>query len=872
MEESRGRAVRRMNKIKNQGVVNRIADKTRKAGKGRNIIAVLAIALTTVLFTTLFTVGGSIVEKQQEATMRQVGGSAHAGFKYLTQDEYDIVKKDKELKEVSCRIVVADAVNKELLKLRTEVSFYEDLDAKFSFCYPEAGHMPEKEDEIVTSDLVLEKLGVPKRIGEKVSLELKINNNEPVKKTFTLCGYFKGDTIAKSQIALVSEEYARKAAPAPKTSAMKTAVDSSDYAGRIMADFNFKSSFHLEEQARDLAKRCGFPEDVDTGLNWAYAGSEIDTGTAVLLLVILFVILASGYLIIYNIFYINVYHDIRYYGLLKTIGTTGRQLRRMVRRQAYMLSLYGIPVGILLGTAVGKLLLPVVMGELVFSRTADTEVVLNVWVFAGAAAFSFVTVLISCIKPCRIASKVSPIEAVRFTEGQSGTAGKRKPKKTRRVSPGAMAFQNIKRNRKKIVIVVASLSMALVMLNSIYSLVRGFDMDKFVSSMTVSDFSVADATLDNLSVDYESIVTDGVTKEFLEALHKQKGVEDVGNIYLKEIEPVFTDEAYALVEERIFENPAVKKDFDEMMQMAGDDAPGMDDYREKRMIDGKVYGIGKMVMERLENPEGELDWEKFSTGKYVIATRYGHDDEGGVNYFEPGDKVTVSNEAGETREYEVLAAADMPYACGIQHFGLFDCNFILPEEEYLDLMGDQQPMRTIFNVKKAQEEKMEQWMADYCENVNKDLTYTSKASIVAQFDSQKNMYALVGGLLAFILALIGILNFINTMVTSVLSRKQEFAMMEAVGMTGGQLKSMLCFEGGYYALYTIICAIILSVLISVTAVKNLGEGFFFFTWKLTVTPVLLCIPAIMVVVLCVPVVCYQRIGKISVVERMRRSE
>ncbi len=389
--------------------------------------------------------------------------------------------------------------------------------------------------------------------------------------------------------------------------------------------------------------------------------------------------------------------------------------------------------------------------------------------------------------------------------------------------------------------------------------------------MTVSDFSVADATLDNLSVDYQSIVTDGVTKEFLEALGKQKGVEDVGNIYLKEIEPTFTDEAYALIEERIFENPEAEKDFNALMG-AGEDAPSFDDYREQRWVDGKVYGVGRMVMEKLENPEGELDWEKFNSGKYVIASRYRVSDEKSINYFEPGEQVTVSNEAGETREYEVLAVAEMPYACGLQHFGLFDCDYILPEGEYLDLMGEQQPMRTIFNVEKEQEENMEKWMEDYCENVNPDLTYTSKASIVDQFDSYKNMYALVGGLLAFILAMIGILNFINTMVTSVLSRKQEIAIMEAVGMTGGQLKSMLCYEGGYYALYTVICALVLSVLLSATVVRSLGEGYFFFTWKLTVTPVLLCIPAVMIVVLLVPAVCYRKMGKVSVVERMRRVE
>ena len=868
-----------MNKIRNQGVINRIADRTRKAGKSRNIIAVLAIALTTVLFTTLFTVGGSIVGKQQESTMRQVGGSAHAGFKYLTQKEYDIVKKDKKLKEVSYRIVVAEAVNKELLKLRTEVSFYEDLDAKFSFCYPEIGHMPEKEDEIVTSDLVLERLGIPQKIGEKVTLELKINEGEPVRKTFTLCGYFKGDTISQAQVVAVSEEYAHKAAPTPETSAMEINVDASDYAGRIMADFNFRSSFNLEKQAAELVKRCGFPENIDTGLNWAYMGGEIDLTTMALIAVIVFVIIASGYLIIYNIFYINVYRDIQYYGLLKTIGTTGKQLRKVVYRQAYMLSLYGIPVGLILGTVIGKLVLPIVMDELVFAGTIDTEVELNVWIFAGAAVFSFITVLLSCIRPCRIASKVSPIEAVRFTEGadeaqeKTKLRGKTKNriKKTKRVSPRAMAYQNIRRNRKKIVIVVASLSLSLVLLNSVYSLIQGFDIDKFVANMTVSDFSVADATLDNLSVDYDSIVLDGVTEEFLEALKGQKGVEEVGNIYMKLTNPAFTEEAYALIEERIIRNPEVREEYEAMMG-AAEGMPDIEEYCKGAGIDGKVYGIGKMIMEILENPEGDLDWEKFSTGKYVIATRYGMSQASGIKYFEPGEKVTVSNDAGETREYEVLAVADMPHACGFQHFGMFNCDYILPEEEYLDLMGGQQPMRTIFNVDKEYEENVEKWMDDYCENVNEELTYTSKASIVEQFDSQKDMYALVGGLLAFILATIGILNFVNTMVTSVLSRKQEFAMMEAVGMTGGQLKAMLCFEGGYYALYTAVCAVTLSVVLSVTAVRSLGEKFFFFTWKLTVTPMLLCIPAVAAVVLLVPVICYRSMNKVSVVERMRRAE
>lgn len=57
------------------------------------------------------------------------------------------------------------------------------------------------------------------------------------------------------------------------------------------------------------------------------------------------------------------------------------------------------------------------------------------------------------------------------------------------------------------------------------------------------------------------------------------------------------------------------------------------------------------------------------------------------------------------------------------------------------------------------------------------------------------MYRLVGGVLCAVLALIGILNFINSMMTSILSRYREIAMLQSVGMTGRQVKNMLIYEG-----------------------------------------------------------------------------
>ncbi|GAA6411057.1 ABC transporter permease [Blautia hominis] len=860
-----------MRKVKNRKAVRRVADKTRKAAKSRNLIAVLAIALTALLFTSVFTIGGSIVEKQQEATMRQVGGSAHGGFKYLTQEEYDIVKKDKKLKEISYRIVVGEAVNDSLKKLRTEIGYYEDLDAKFSFCYPEEGRMPEAEDEIVTSDLVLKAMGIPCEVGKKVPVEFTVNDRK-YEMTFTLSGFFKGDTISMSQIMLVSKKLADKVAPTPVVSAMENGIDASDYAGRIMADFNFSSSFDLTGKMEDLVKRCGFPEEaVAEGTNWAYLGMDLNIEDMLPIAALLLVILVSGYLIIYNIFYINVFHDIRHYGLLKTIGTTGKQLRKIVRRQAYMLCLYGIPLGLLLGGVTGKWILPIVMRNLVFSSTADTKVSLEFWIFAASALFSLLTVYISCIRPCRIASSVSPVEALRYTEGQDRIWSREKGKKTKKVNPWTMAAANMRRNKKKVVIVTTSLSLGLVLLNSVYGLVNGFDMDKFIASSTVSDLSVRDAGLDNPAV-YDKPL-EGVTGEFLDALSEQKGVEDVCNIYMNLINsPNFTEEERDAFYEKILDNPKARPYLEEYF--GGEDFWKAVENKSFDNIDGKIFGVGRLAYEKTELTEGELDWEKFKTGKYVITSIFGYlgSGEDQMNYYEVGDKVTIRLDDGTSREYEVMAVGKLPYSCELQSYSVFEYNFVLPDREYLDFYGDRLPMRTLFNVEKDREKDVEKWLADYCENINSDLDFTSKSTVAAEFEADKNMYAIVGGLLALILAFIGILNFINTMVTSVLSRKQEFAMMEAVGMTGKQLRQMLGCEGVMYALLTGAASLILGGILDMTAVQSIGNSLFFYSWHFTVMPILACIPVLVVIVLVVPALCYKSMCRTSVTERMRKAE
>lgn len=169
--------------------------------------------------------------------------------------------------------------------------------------------------------------------------------------------------------------------------------------------------------------------------------------------------------------------------------------------------------------------------------------------------------------------------------------------------------------------------------------------------------------------------------------------------------------------------------------------------------------------------------------------------------YDVGDKVTLANPNGETREFEVLAVIpEYPYSLSAGHSHIIGGEVILADNVYLDFYGTRQPMMTIFNVAEAHIPVAQKWVASYCEQVNTSLDYRSRDYYKREFESMQNTFLVLGGALSFILALIGVLNFLNAVVTSILARRRELAMLQSVGMTGIQLKAMLFCEGMSYAI------------------------------------------------------------------------
>ena len=860
--------------VQNSSVIRKTAQKYIFKSRGKSLVIILSIALCTFLFTTLFTVGGSILTMFKESTQRQVGTTAAGAYKYLIQEEYDRLTADKKIKEVSHWICVGEATNKELLKVRTEVHWTDEVSAKKGFCYPEAGNLPQAENEAVFSSLVLSALKInvdPNNyealLGKKVPMQITIND-QTIEKEFTICGVFTGDRVSMAQFVLVSKVFQEKYAPVPTVSYYDRSTDyNSQICGLINADVDFYSPFRTEHQLIAAAFRNGLPEMVELGVSNASMAGTMDITAVLLVVFLLITIFLSGYLIINNIYRINVYSDIRSYGLLKTIGMSGHQLTLLVRYQAIFLSLPGIALGILAGSLVGILLVPVVVSIFNISATAKGDVQINGWILLLSALFSFVTVIVSCRRPARLASKVSPIEAVRYTEKT------RLPKKgwnDTRFTNFSFAGRNLSRDKKKVFWVVLSLSLSLVILNSVYTLLHGFSEDKYIAHSIATDFSVADATLDNPSVKYSNRNLTGISPELLDQVNKLKGVEELGNIYLESSYQRFTDEDFQKIDERLLSKP-----FFSTMTTYGEDVTIKDMYEEIRASSVLLYGMDDFVLKNLPVRQGQFDLEKFKTGNYILVNEYDirlPSGQAPIPYFLPGENISVTTNDGNTKQYEVMATVQLPYAFRLQIFDTLDMFYILPSQEFNNFCQPRSPMRCLFNVSDEEEESIEAWMENYTTETEPALTYTSRKSFKQEFKSLTGMFMIVGGLLTGILALIGLLNLANTMTTSIMSRRLELAMLEAVGMTKRTQINGMCIEGVLYAILTGIAGIILCSIFSAVLIKPFGAGMWYFEWNFSLLPVAVVFPIMIALTLLLPVIIYKNVMKASVVERLRVAE
>ena len=852
-------------------IEKKLAKRSLKARK--NTVAILAILLSALLFTGLFTVVMDLNAAYEQNTMRTMGTCAHVGLKHATVEEYETLAADDRWAGKGYSIYIGQAAGDAFAKLETEVRWADAFYAETCFCMPTEGRMPEAEDEIAASRLVLAALGVPDELGTAVPLTIQ-TDTETVTESFILCGVWDGDTAAGAQMAWLGRTYADKIAPARHGSSI--GVDDAQYTGYLNAAFLLPHSWQLEDRGFQIFYEHGLGDIFH--YNYAYSLSGVTASDLLPVLGLVLLVLAAGYLLIYNIFYISIVQDIHFYGLLKTVGATSKQLRRLVYKKALRLSAVGIPLGLALGWLLGTGLSPAILSNTTLGSSISVRSA-SPFIFLAGAAFALLTVFVSCRKPARIAGKVSPMEALRYSEA---AVSRKTARRAKAVTPARMARQNLGRGRKKVIVVVLSLALSLVILNSVAAFAGGFDLEKFTSDSLITDFAVGDAgVINTLGAGSSRLAAvDGALRESIAALD---GLEGLGNVYSCFADQPITEELAAIIRDAgQYEEVAQSR----MYQNALGQLDGTEKTRGN--MNYAVYGLDDYAAGKLTVLEGELDWDRWRAGEGVFITPaalWG----GKYCLYHPGDTMSVDltemvdgaaydywdeSAARTVKAYQVLAVVELPGAFDSGTYMGSGTHIILPETEYLQYVSEDArlPMMAVFDVDDGHMAETEAFVQNYTKRVDPTMDYRSRTTLEEEYQGLIRMFTLVGGALCGLLALIGILNFINSMTTSVLTRRQELAMLQAVGMTGRQVKKMMILEGLGYAALGVVLALALAAIVNITLLRAVTADMFAFSVCFTLTPILLVIPPLLAVSALVPWLCYRKMAGITIVERLRLTE
>ena len=853
-----------MVKVENRSTLRMLTGRFLKMNRKRNIIAVIAIMLTALLFTSLFTGAESLILSKRETEVKQYMSSSHAVVQDLTKSQAEralqALEEDTDIERYGRGIFLGSGMDPEF-DFSAEVRFADNGMAESYNCTPTTGRLPQKDDEIAVSSLVLDRLKIPHKLGQKIRItwEKSSVTHETQTDEFVVSGFWKGDKAVMSQLLFVSEGYAKEHGASPA----EEEIANGDFNGGYEYVVWYRNLWHLEKKTEDLSERAGLQSAGSRfEVNPAYDMMGEDAFSFGSVGVLVLFIMLAGYLIIYNVFSLSVRTDLRAYGLLKNIGTTGKQLRKIVRMQALFLSAIGIPIGIGLGYLAAVCMAPSLNADSAISAEETSSAVVVVHadpvLFAAAAGFTLLTVYLSCLHACRMVAKVSPVEALRLSESDSDSVRSRSgARRSRDFSAGwcGMAFRNMLREWKKGLIVMVSIALSMLVVNCIVMLVKGYDFDEYKNIFLASDFKIDQMTGSALTTNFQGVSPD-----------VQKQLEDCP--YGKQ-----TGYVYYSPEKHTAE-PDLKSFWERFAEGYEDN---WSDYEreewsqmeESGSINVHFLGISKAVFDKLEWKDKACSWSDFQSGKYVVVDYNRYMEDGENSYYKAGDAFDMQYSSGKEKIYEVLGEAVMPYSIDYPYADMLFITVMVPEDEFQIQTGIDSAMYAVMDAKKGQENQVQKYLDDTVLKENDMLHVFSILMMKESFQRYVNKYYSIGGFLVVILLGIAVMNFFNTTATSVLTRKRELTLLEAVGMTSRQIIKMLIAEGCIYFIGAFIIAVGLVYFVSVKLLAHtLGQAFFFHL-KLTVMPCVGMIPLFLVIAVAIPYYHYRKMSRESIVERIR---
>ncbi len=726
-------------------IVKKLAKRNLKADKTRNVLIIITIAFAACLImaTILYFLNG------QRASRNSAEGMYQATISDLDDETACIIQNDD-------RVIAGFSYLMGMIDYGEYKVAVRSMDENLMQLakYPAInGRLPETEDEVAVTQAFLDRKGLSSGIGDTIKLSLTGDEQ-----SYTVCGILP---VTESNYAIyVTPSFVKRNAESPLYSAYIHAKGT-----------DALSEEGLKNYIRSLAGEWGIElRDVEfSGYYFSLIRQRSFEYMTIITFVTLIVTLACA-LVIYSLFFVSIIRKTNEYGKLRTIGTTGRQVRRIVIKEGRKLAITAIPIGIVVGAVAGYVLVP--NGWNIFTALI---------VGAFVAILMYFCVLFTVRRPAKLASKVTPIEAVRYTSGNEEVIAKSTKRLNRSLSSNRLALINFSRNKKKTALTIASLGICGILLMASSAYFNSIDPVNVARSVfpygrvriELGDYG----SQSHNSEQFVELQRDNpLSPNLIEQLAAIDGVKDmrvysgtVLNITIPSgYENPFLADAYSadrqsLLEEYLIEGTA---DLQELIRNNG------------------------VVIKQTDNWVDIFGWE-----------------------VSIGDKITIQAGSGDFIEVTVMGIVDegIPY-------GGYELVFI-PLETLSALMPDENlNYQVLLDTEDSDWEQVREEVRKIIP-ANARVYVTTLNAWAENYQDLLENYRTPVYIFVLFIGVFGALNLLNTLITNVLARKRELGILQAVGMSSHQISKMLLTEGLLYTLGVFMLSISFGTLLGILVCK-----------------------------------------------------
>lgn len=806
-----------------------ISNKYMKQNKKRSILTILGITLATTL---LFAIGTFLLSFR-DSMIESIRDDQDFEFQLmdLNVDKVQKIKGNAEVKNSSILAIDENSYVLEGTEYKAEIeygdnNYYEKIDTNEI----KEGKYPASENEVVINSVYASSLNL--NVGDKIVL---ISEGNDTKVTKVISGITK--------LSYYSNE---------GTVYMSGYLD--DYKDDYNYDIfvNLKSDKNKQEIIKKVMESNNIPlESKSDNSSLLYllnnGGNDyMQKGIMNIAIFVIVIIIVCTVTVIYNSFNISVIERIRYFGILKSIGATNKQIKKIIYKEGFLMGVIAFPISVLIGYFALKFGTKLFLGNELLSFKFNVKFYPIIILFA--AILEFITIFISLIPPVRKVKKISAVEAIKNqNEIKTNKIKKRKNRIINKIFgvEGGLAYKNIRRTPTRFVVTVVALTISITLFNVFYSF-----MD-FVEQTVNQQF---------LNVKMDSYVNKLDGSGFND--DEIKEIEDTS--YYKKLFKLYDkDFSTKLPADRI--NDSGSND-EVSLSIIATDSNEFINYANESLLEGKIE-MSKLKDNGviLVDSKSELDENKDVKLKRI------------TNY-KVGDKVAINKKSNEIEEVDTSSKANNDiYEATVVAIISEDIlmgdtiyngiGLIFDMDTYKKLAGDTKYNTLLF---KFQNDNERERTAKYISN-NEDYSYVDFGEQVKEIEKMYSQVEFFVYCFIIAITIISIVNIYNTISTNLILRRREFATLKAIGMTEKQLSKSVILEGTLYGIMSAIVGGILSIVLGRLLI-NMGGALAYVKYSFPIFEFAMSILAAILVTYVSTLIPLNRLKKSTIVEGINQEE